>query len=174
MEKKIFKVVLLGDPAVGKTSLIFRYVEDRFEDNYLSTLGFDLSMKTVKNPKGEYILSLWDIAGNEQFDSLRSSYLDGANGAVLVYDATRLETFNNIFYWYEICTEIAGYIPIVLVGNKMDLVDEIEVDREKVRKLLPVLETSDVFETSAKTGYEVKTVFEKIFGKIYEAVSLVI
>lgn len=171
MEKSIYKVVLLGEPGVGKTSLIFRYVNDRFEENYKPTLGFDISIKNIVFKKREYSLTLWDIAGTEQFESLRSSYLDGAQAAILIYDVTRIDTFKNLLFWYKTCRHITGDIPVLLVGNKNDLIVEKKITKDIAKKNMEKLNAYKFYETSAKTGEKVEEMFEEISKKIYQTYS---
>lgn len=169
MEKSIYKIVVLGDPRVGKTSLIIRYVDDKFEVNYKATLGFDISIKKVTNTTGEYSLAIWDIAGQEQFTSLRTTYLDGAQGAILVYDVTDPNTFKNLNMWYEALFEITGGVPFILVGNKIDLTEERKITIDKGQEIAKKLGAYKFYETSAKTGNLVQEVFINISHGVHKS-----
>ena len=119
------KVCLLGDFAVGKTSLVRRFVYNLFDDKYISTIGVKVSRKTVVVPHGEDVaevtLLLWDLAGSEEFDRLRASYLRGAKGAVLVCDPTRIETCQRLWQYARDLFAVNADARVVLAANKHDL-----------------------------------------------------
>ena len=151
------KVVVIGDGAVGKTSLIKRFVQDVFDDRYLSTIGAKVMKKElgVNRPDtGEIVdlkLILWDIAGQETFDTVKKAYYRGASGAIVVCDATRRETMDDLHRWIENLFDVSDVIPMVIIVNKVDLEDEAKFSAEDVeREYAPY--NSTVFRTSAKTG----------------------
>jgi len=157
-EKKRFalKIIVVGDPSVGKSSLIRRHADDTFEETYAPTIGTDFILKVVTLEDMEITATIWDIGGHESFVSVRHIYYEGADGAVVVYDASREETFKNIRKWYDDITKTVGIIPTLLLGNKIDL--DRRVKKEAGEKL--ALELHAIFyETSAKTGENVNMAF---------------
>lgn len=159
------KVCLLGDYAVGKTSLVRRFVYNLFEDKYISTIGVKVSRKTVAVPRGDTIVELtmilWDLAGSEEFDQVRASYLRGVAGAVLVCDLTRPETLDNLDMYVEDLSKVSPGAQIVLAANKRDLIDEQRVAPAQVEAVATDLNTLFCL-TSAKTGDEVQELFRNL------------
>lgn len=159
------KVCLLGDFAVGKTSLVRRYVYKRFDDKYISTIGVRVNRKTVVVPCGsgvvELVMMLWDLAGSEEFDRLRSSYLRGASGAVWVCDMTRPETLESLTLYSNILLDVAPGAQLVVAANKRDLVEELRIVPSQVEAAAGSLGLP-YYLTSAKTGDEVKGLFHHL------------
>ena len=169
--KFAFKIILIGPSAVGKTSLINRYVKDQFVD-YKPTLGVDFLLKEVTIGETHSKLSIWDIGGHEKFKTLHQSYYSGTNGALLIFDLTRRKTYEEIDVWYTEMVEILGRkIPFILIGNKRDLI--------KKRKGGPIPDNeaekfaenhgSDYIKTSAKTGKNVEKAFVELVRKMMDA-----
>ncbi|MHA1409118.1 MAG: Rab family GTPase [Candidatus Odinarchaeia archaeon] len=160
-KKYIFKLVVLGDEMVGKTSIIFRYTERRFLGDYKPTIGIDFSAKIVEIGKYNVDLIIWDLGGQEKYRILRKHYLEGARGCIIVYDKTRRKTFDNVENWYNDMKNNCGSIPCVLVGNKADLTDKTEVTteegEEKAKKL-----GLNLIESSAKDGTKIDHIFKTI------------
>lgn len=165
-----FKVCLIGSPGVGKTSLVLRYVKNYFKENYVGTIGADFLIKEINFPKMnlEIKLLLWDIGGQTKWRDIRSTYLMGSDGAILVYDITRRSTFNDLESWIGDFQKIAGQnTPFVIVGNKIDL-DELEMREVSTEELVEFAKnksskTNQVhhYETSAKTGKVVESMFSR-------------
>ncbi len=128
----IAKIVLLGDGGVGKTSLVRRFVEDSYSDEYISTIGSKTSKKTIVYPEfydGDDVrlkLMIVDIYGQKTFSKLHASNYIGSKGALLVFDETRLDTFNNLPQWKEDLNEVVGDVPYLILGNKHDLIEDFE------------------------------------------------
>jgi len=129
------KVCLLGDLAVGKTSLVSRFVYNLFDNKYVSTIGVKVSRKTVIIPRAgdivELTMMLWNLAGNEEFDRVRASYLRGAAGAVLVCDLTRPETLNSLQVYADDLLSINPNARLALAANKRDLTDQQRLTQEQ-------------------------------------------
>jgi len=125
---KIFKIVLLGAGGVGKTSLRYRYLGEGFKAGYSMTIGADFAAKKADVDGESITAQIWDLAGQERFESVRSVYYRGCVGALLVFDITRPDTFNVIPNWLGelIKNNNNEIVPLVLIGNKGDLRDEAE------------------------------------------------
>ncbi len=165
VEKKIdLKLALLGDPAVGKTSLINRYTEEGFKENYQPTLGVNIVMKKLKIEEIEAQLAIWDIAGQDKSDLTRKMFFEGCTGSLLVYDITRSSTFDRIqSKWLEDFKKFARPDGVyILIGNKIDLKNLNAVSTEKGQRLVEKIQASDFIEDSAKLGDNVETTFKKL------------
>ncbi|XP_065887492.1 ras-related protein Rab-6A-like [Dysidea avara] len=157
-----FKLVFLGEQSVGKTSLITRFMYDSFDNTYQATIGIDFLSKTMYLEDRTVRLQLWDTAGQERFRSLIPSYIRDSTVAVVVYDITNGNSFQQTNKWIEdVRAERGNDVIIMLVGNKTDLADKRQVsmeDGEKKAKELNVM----FIETSAKAGYNVKQLFRRV------------
>ncbi len=152
------KIALLGDPAVGKTSLIRRYVIDRYDDKYISTLGTKVTKKTIEfdEQDTELTLIIWDVLGQREFRKIQDAAFEGSKGAIVVFDVSRDETFDGLEYWIEAVRKIAKDIPLIILGNKIDLVES--YDTANAEALADFYNTS-FYCSSAKTGLNVETAF---------------
>eukprot|EP00758_Cryptobia_borreli_P019095 Tbor_TRINITY_DN7895_c0_g1::TRINITY_DN7895_c0_g1_i1::g.23627::m.23627/K07893/RAB6A; Ras-related protein Rab-6A len=157
------KLVFLGDQAVGKTSIITRFMYESFDRQYQATIGIDFLSKTLFLDDRTVRLQLWDTAGQERFRSLIPSYIRDSSAAVVVYDVTSRASFLSTFSWIEsIRIERGTDCLIVLVGNKTDLQDRREVGRDEAALKAEELGASLFMEVSAKLGSNVKSLFKKI------------
>jgi small GTP-binding protein len=157
------KVLLIGDGAVGKTSLVRRFVVDKFSDDYITTIGAKVTKKDVRVEAGMNVfdisLVMWDILGQRGFHAVQGNSFHGAKGVILVYDLTRPETAESLkTYWLPRLREVAGEIPLILFANKVDLVAERDLAEERVGWLAAEL-GCEYFLTSAKTGENVESGF---------------
>ncbi|GMG33906.1 unnamed protein product [Ambrosiozyma monospora] len=160
-----YKIVFLGDQGVGKTSLITRIMYDTFDSHYAATIGIDFLSKTMYLDDKTIRLQLWDTAGQERFRSLIPSYIRDSNVAIIVYDITNKESFNDVTKWFNVVKEERGSnVLVVLVGNKSDL-DNKTITNEEGETLAKKLGCNFFIETSSKNGYNVKNLFKKI-GKL--------
>ncbi len=155
----LFKVIIVGAGKVGKTSLTIRFAEDRFRESYLPTLGVDFLTKNLAIDDKKIKLQLWDTGGQEFVISLLPFYYTGAHGGVLVYDMTNRNSFNSLDYWLKQILQNAGDIPLVLAGNKIDILDQRKVTEEEGRSFA---ESRNLLylETSAKTGVSIPDLFD--------------
>jgi small GTP-binding protein len=157
----IAKLIMLGDSAVGKTSLLVRYTENSFSAQFLTTLGFDYRRKELVINGEALTLQIWDTAGQENFRSITKSYMRGADGAALVFDVTSRETFNRINAWIDTVTDTAVRpIDVVLIGNKIDAGSRSVTIEEGVAAASAF--GVPYFEVSAKTGESVAEAFEHL------------
>ena len=162
-----FKLIFLGDQGTGKSCILNRFVEDKFDDNYQATIGLDFQSKNVKIDNQDVHLLLYDTAGQEKFRSLIPMYTRDANIIILVYDITRKESFNHIPDWINGLTNVNfDNVIFALVGNKIDLDDKREVSKEEGIKLAE--EKKCIFEeVSAKTAENFSELFYKqLFDEI--------
>ncbi|KAG6399757.1 hypothetical protein SASPL_141241 [Salvia splendens] len=157
-----YKLVFLGDQSVGKTSIITRFMYDKFDTTYQATIGIDFLSKTMYLEDRTVRLQLWDTAGQERFRSLIPSYIRDSSVAVIAYDVANRQSFLNTSKWIEeVRTERGGDVIIVLVGNKTDLVEKRQVSIEEGDIKAREYEVMFV-ETSAKAGFNIKPLFRKI------------
>ena len=160
-----YKVILIGDPAVGKTSLLYRYVRNDWAENYAMTIGVQVLSKTLEfNNDITIKLTLWDIGGQKRFQELRKHFFKATQGAFLVFDLMREDTFKGVNEWLKEAEGVVNYkIPFILIGNKADLIKEKgRVLNPKEAELFAAEGKSTYIETSAKTGKKVEKAFRKL------------
>jgi small GTP-binding protein len=164
-----FKITLFGSANVGKTSLIIRFIKESFSEDLKKTIGTNFLVKDIDLPEENLNarLLIWDIGGQAQFSSLRNMYFKGSNGAIGVYDVTSPESLLRIPGWVSSIKKAVGNIPMILIGNKADLVDQRRVDLADALDLAKRLDCEHI-ETSAKDGTNVELMFLKIAKKCYE------
>jgi small GTP-binding protein len=159
------KVCLLGDFAVGKTSLTRRFVYNLFDEKYVSTIGVRVSRKTLVVPCAdemiELTIMLWDLAGSEEFEQVRGSYLRGASGAVWVCDLTRPETLDSLRSYTDVLFAVSPAAKLILAANKRDLADQQRMVPAQIEAVAAGL-GAPYYLTSAKTGDEVNTLFHHL------------
>lgn len=159
-----FKILLLGDAAVGKTSLVQRFVHDRFDSSYLMTIGMEPSEKHVDLKDGTRVaLSIWDLAGQERFRFIRHTFYKGAKAALIVFDLTRSATLKSVQKWNkEVIDNCGSDVVRILVGNKEDLKKEIAISKKECDEANTKIKSESVILTSALTGNQVDEAFTKI------------
>ena len=167
------KICLVGEAAVGKTSLVRRYVQDAFSDDYLMTLGTKVSKKIeqVATPglTVRVDMAIWDIMGQPGLlDLVRDAYFTGAHGILAVADFTRLSSLERLQMWIRNVRQVAGTIPVLLVVNKNDRVREAQFTLEEVERLAPTYATGYVM-TSAKTGENVEEAFRRMASLVVKS-----
>ena len=170
----IYKVCVVGDGGVGKTSMVLRYCEDAFKENYIMTIGSNFSTKTVELPDyPEFIvkLQLWDLAGQKHFSFVRPPFYRGATGIVYVFDLTRRSSFTNMHSWREEVEKVIGHKPSLVVGNKLDLADggKREIGQQEGDALKSEIHSLAYFETSAKEGTSIEDAFTEMTLAILKA-----
>lgn len=166
------KVCLVGEKAVGKTSLIRRYVLNMFDEGYLTTIGTRVSKKEVRVllPERDLLvevdMTIWDIMGQKGFrELLKEAYFYGAKGVIAVADVTRKTTLDDLDDWIEGVYSVTGKIPIQFMANKWDLKDQAELGEEEMVQATKAYDASFFF-TSAKTGESVETAFQNLAERI--------
>ncbi|MHC1590870.1 MAG: Rab family GTPase [Candidatus Helarchaeales archaeon] len=164
------KIVLLGSFAVGKTAIVYNFVENRFVQDYRATIGVNLLTKSIKINDVKMSFTIWDIAGQLAFRPVWQSFYNKASGALFVFDVTRKITYDEIPGWYQNLVEyVPEKIPCILIGNKIDLVDQREITTQQGEALARSY-NMDYMETSAKTGEGITKAFEIIGKKILEKI----
>lgn len=160
------KICLIGSPAVGKTSLVRRFVHGRFSEEYLTTIGVKIDRKDVAVDDENVHLMVWDVNGDDTFTPLRPAYLRGASGLLVVADGTRSYTLDHAVELYDELSEKLGDLPAVLLINKRDLEEAWEVESDQ----LDPLHTNDwkIVETSALSGFGVEGAFVEIARSMLE------
>lgn len=164
-----FKVLLVGDPAVGKTSLILKYVENRFEREYKASIGVDFAYKIIEVGEKVSRLIIWDIASQERFAPYRSSFYKQTDGAMIVFDLTRPETLEAIESWMREIREHTGDVEILLIGNKADLKKKRALKEADIQPWIDRYGCSYV-ETSAMSGAGVEEAFDTLTSAIISRV----
>lgn len=160
------KVCMIGAGGSGKTALVNRFLTQRFSEQYIVTIGSQFAVKTVtvKRSNGDDVvvkLLVWDLAGQERFDFIRTSYYKGSKGALLVYDVTRKSTWAELPKWLQEADNALGQrIPIILLANKVDLVNERVITQEMGQQFVSDNKLVAYLETSALTGINVEEAFK--------------
>lgn len=169
---KKFKILMLGDSGVGKSSLINRWTADTFSPTLVGTVGVDFKAKKVQFGSEQMNVQVWDTAGQEQFHKITTSYYKGANGIMLVYDVSDLSSFGNVEYWIKnIKLHASEHVHIALIGNKIDLrstSDNSTVSFEQGHSLAMQFSVP-YFETSAKDATNVESAFCTVVSSIAES-----
>ena len=167
MTDLIFKILLVGDASVGKTSLIYRFINNKFLNSYSSTIGVDYQTKIYDHKGYKIKLQIWDTAGQERFHSITSNYFKGADGILFIYDITNRNSFEGVKDWIKESEDYNNNIQKILIGNKCDLADSREVQKEEVEDFYNEKKI-DFFETSAKENINLDEAFNRMVELIYK------
>ena len=162
----LFKNIIVGDTSVGKSCLMMQFIENRFSEGVDPTLGVEFGSRTLKIENSSIKIQIWDTAGQESFKSITRSYFRGAIGALVVFDLTARQSFENVSNWLnDIRSGASSNIEILLIGNKKDRSRERQISAEQAKKLAD-LHRIEYVEVSAKTGENVAEVFEKLAKRV--------
>ncbi|MFX1465739.1 MAG: Rab family GTPase [Promethearchaeota archaeon] len=161
----LFKIVVVGDGAVGKTTLATHFAYGKFIEYYKMTIGVDFFVKDVLIGNNVIKLQIWDTAGQERFAFIRPTYYSGASGGLMVFDVNRIESFKSLDKWLKEVHTNSGKIPLILLGNKIDL----DIRQVKKSQAENYAKKNDLlyYETSAKTGEKVFDVFSELANILY-------
>ena len=164
----IFKIIIIGDLASGKTNILSKYLTNTFEPNSTPTIGVEMKVKDFKIKEDLVKAQFWDTAGQEKYDSLTTSYYKGAKGALIVYDITQKSSFDKIESLLKKLRDNSNKnVSVILVGNKCDLEDNREVLKEDGEELAKKLKIK-FMEVSAKTGENLDKLFQNLIDEVYE------
>ena len=163
-----FKLMMLGDASVGKTSLTLRYISGYFMEDLKLTIGVDFYSKTTLFNEKKVKLQMWDFGGEERFRFLLSQYCKGANGAFFLYDITNVRSIDHLPDWTQIVRENAGDIPIMLIGSKNDLDEFRTIPREDGILAAKKYNLTSFIELSSKTGENVERAFKDMTDTLFE------
>jgi len=157
----VFKIILVGDYGVGKSTSIHRFVENKFKANYVPTLGVQVTKKSIEINGDNIDLMIWDLAGQDRYKMVRQRFYINTEGILMLYDITRMSSLINIKKWHAEVSKFIKNIPIILIGNKMDLIEKREVKTIDVKRFL---EENDIkinlkIKTSAKEGMNTEKAF---------------
>ena len=177
-----YKILILGDSTVGKTCFLTRYTDNTFQEEYLASIGMDYKIKSYEKEDGNSIkLYIWDTAGQDRFRSITRNYYKGADGIILIYDITNEESFNNVKHWINSIKEAidsseeSRYV-IILIGNKLDLVENGEKEREvQEEDAIKICEKNNLIwggERSTKTidKLELRKIFGEYMAEIFSRI----
>ena len=166
---KSIQLLTVGDSSVGKTSLITRYANGTFKEEYLATVGLDYYTKDEIINNKSYHIKLWDTAGQERFKSLTQSYFRNAEGVLLCFDITNTDSFNNLKDWIGSIKENMErqniFLPLIIIGNKIDMEESREINKENAEKFATE-NNYKYFETSAKTGENVDEAIKELVNQV--------
>ncbi|KAH8421435.1 hypothetical protein KR009_007644 [Drosophila setifemur] len=163
----LFKLLIIGDSGVGKSSLLIRFSDDTFSGSYITTIGVDFKIRTVDINGLRVKLQIWDTAGQERFRTITSTYYRGTHGVIVVYDVTNGESFANVRRWLEEIQNNCDVVNKVLVGNKNDDPDRKVVITEDAQRFAKQMDI-ELYETSAKDNINVDDMFLSITRQVLQ------
>jgi Ras-related protein Rab-1A len=155
----LFKLVVIGDAGVGKSSILLRFADDFFSESYLTTIGVDLRFRTISVDGKKIKLQIWDTAGQERFKTMTSAYYRGSEGVLVVYDPTDRNSFDHVDTWLTDVKKFTGKAATLLVSSKCDLNQEKIISTEEGKAKANALGFDEFFEVSAKEGTNIETAF---------------
>ena len=174
-----YKMCIFGDGGVGKTTLVNRYISEKYSEDFKKTIGVDFYTKTVLIQDVKVTLQIWDFAGENKFKNLLATYIIGASGGIFMYDISRFSSLTNIDKWLDVLKKVPDinnqYIPLLLVGGKSDLNSKGKrvIEKEYAQDYGKKRNLFDFFECSSKTGENVEKVFTTIAHKMLVLAGLI-
>ena len=167
----VFKILLIGNSAVGKSSLLMRFADDIFHETFLPTIGVDFKIRTIEHEGSKIKLQMWDTAGQEKFKTITAAYYKGAQGIVLVFDLCDKKSFADIKTWLSEVDRLSTNESVkILVGNKSDLINDRQVSKEEAERFAEN-EGMIYYEASAKNNSKVDTIFRHLSNAMKEKFS---
>ena len=166
----LFKVSLIGDSGTGKTSIITRFIDNIFKEETTTTIGVDFKIVSFDLGKETFAkMQIWDTCGSERFKSLTANFLKTCSAFILVFDLTRLSTFQNIDNWIKTIYENTKPRFLILIGNKSDLINERKVDKDVILKYCEK-NNFNYIETSVKNNFNIEKIFKEVAYQLYEGI----
>ncbi len=176
-EDLAYKICIFGETRVGKTTLARRYLTGYFEEDIKLTMGAEILVKFLTIGNKRIVLQVWDFGGESMFNFLLPMYSRGSFGGIFMFDLTREATLERIEVWLDCFRDGLSFekekIPILLVGGKLDLQDQIVVSREKVEKIVKQYNLFNYIECSSKTGINIEAIFETLVKQILKKVKII-
>jgi len=172
MRELTYKICIFGNGSVGKTTMLHRFLTNEFILNTKITLGLDIDTKRLTVDDSIITLQIWDFGGEKRFRFLLPSYTRGSSGGIYMFDLTRPHTLDDIEEWISIFRKGQNknfQVPIFLVGGKLDLVDIRLISEKEIKKITKSFKISHYFESSAKTGENIDTIFNTLTRTIMES-----
>ena len=166
----VLKLLLLGDSSVGKTSILLKYISNKFDESSISTVGVDYMDKIIDYNKFKIKLQIWDTSGEEKFRTITKNFYRNADGLLVVFDLTRKETYDHVRGWINEAKENNDKIKTILIGNKLDLKDERKVENG-VAKQFAEKNSLKYLETSAKDGVNISESFKAMIDLLFDGKS---
>ena len=166
----VLKTVIAGEGGVGKTTLLHRYVEGKFNADTRLTIGVEFHLKELVIDGRKVILQIWDLGGQERFRFLLKNYVKGSKGAMIMFDLTRPLTLDTIDNWIEICRDENPDLPILFLGSKADLADLIHFEEDYITEFIEKYDFFDYMKVSSKTGLNVDNAFEILAREIVKKI----
>ncbi len=160
-----FKILIIGDSNVGKTSILLQYTSNFFQETHIATIGVEFKLKDITLDNIEYKLNIWDTAGQERFKAITKSFFKAADGIIFVYDITKKSTFTNIKNWFQDAESKTNDFKSIIVGNKIDLNDERTVTPEEGQNFANK-KNCPFFESSAKDKINIDEIFLTLLKEI--------
>ncbi|XP_013103540.1 ras-related protein Rab-35 isoform X1 [Stomoxys calcitrans] len=161
----LFKLLIIGDSGVGKTSLLLRFSDDAFNGCHITTIGVDFKIRTLVIDEKRVKVQIWDTAGQERFRTITSTYYRGTHGVIVVYDVTDGGSFKNVRRWLDEIQNNCGVLNVILVGNKNDDPEKKVVATDDARRFAESCDI-ELFETSAKDNIGVNEMFHSITRQV--------
>ena len=169
-QKKIFKVCIVGNGGVGKTTILHRYVDGKFVKDTKVTVGTNFFMKSLIFPERnlQVTLQIWDLSGQPQFDMVRPNFYSGASGIIYTFELIKLKSLIDLTKWKEEVEKVVGTKPSILIGNKLDLITNSSeiIEKDEILEMKKNLNSSAYFETSAKEDIMIREAFYEFTNDI--------